>query len=142
MGNADNSLIQAITLLDGAMRMCHINDRQPIELRHLKQINTRVTMALEKLKPINNNLFVVNPLAEVVTLINTMIEDSTFVETNNESKQIIFNKILESQNELFKAAGRYYETHEFDYSLTLDGILYKMVEANVNAGYYFGMEGQ
>ncbi len=138
----NNNVITAITLIERVKPLLHYRDRAPISVRHLSQIQQRLVTALELLNGNITSPLVTIPLGEVITLITTLKEDRGFVETSAEVKKSICEGILDSLDELYVLAGKFYEEHEFDYSIGLDSILQEIVDRNISRGYYFGMEEQ
>ena len=136
----NNNVITAITLIERLRPFCHARDRAPISARHVKQIQDRIVLALNLVGPIVTNGLVLSSLGELKTLLDTMLEDKSFVETNEESKAIINDKLDTVLGQLYLFAGKYYEDHEFDFDLGLTDILCRIVDYNINNGYYFHME--
>lgn len=136
----NNNVITAITLMERIKPLLHAHDRATIPLRHLVQIQQRLVTALELLNGNIKSPLVTVPIGEVITLINTLKEDKGFVETSAEAKESMCKGIFDALDELYVLAGKFYETHEFDYSFGLEPILQGIVNANINKGYYFGME--
>lgn len=138
----NNNVITAITLIERIRPLLHEHDRATIPARHLAQIQQRLVKSLELLKGNINSPLVTIPIGEIITLIDTLTEDKGFVETSAGVKETICRSINEALDELYVLGGRFYETNEFDYSIGLESILQEMVNANINRGYYFGMEEQ
>ena len=136
----NNNVITAITLIERLKPLCHARDRQPISARNVKQIQDRIGLALQLIGPVMTNGLVLSSLGDLTTLIDVMLEDKTFVETNEESKSIINDKIDTALGQLYLFAGKYYETHEFEFDLGLTDVLCRIVDYNIDNGYYFHME--
>ena len=141
MAEENNSLLKAILMLERVKPMMHEQDRAPIDLHHLRQIKERIVLTLNIVAPITQSAVITAPLIEVINLIDTMSEDSTFVETTDEAKKVLCSKVDDAMDELYLFAGKYYMDHEFNYTMTLDAILRKIVDVNLAHGFFFGMEG-
>lgn len=137
----DNNVISAITLMERLDPLLHRADRAPISLHHLEQIEDKLQHALRVMNGIVTQPLIITPIAEVLTLIKTIKEEKNFVETNSETKEIICDKLDTSLTNLYLFAGRYYETHEFDYTFGKHATLQRIVDACVQSGYYFNYGG-
>lgn len=138
----NNNVITAITLMERMKTLLHEQDRAPISRRHLEQINSRIGTALELINPAIQSVLVLVPLGEVAELIDTMLHEPNFIETSEEIKAIICDKVNDALYNLYLEGGKYYETHEFDYSIGQDTVIQKMIDYNIQNGYYFGVEVQ
>lgn len=137
----NNNVITAITLIERMRPMLHERDRVPIQAHHLKQIQQRLVSVLEMVSGEVTSPLVLIPFGEIISLIDTLLAEPHFVETTAEVKELICGKVDSALEQLYLFAGKYYETHEFDYSIGLDTILQKIVDMNVQSGYYFGFGG-
>ncbi len=139
---ADNNVISAITLMERLDPLLHRADRAPISLHHLEQIENKLQHTLRVMNGIVTQPLIITPIAEVLTLINVVKEEKNFVETNSETKEIICEKLDTALTNLYLFAGRYYETHEFDYTFGKHATLQRIVDACVRSGYYFNQEAK
>lgn len=140
MANTNNNVITAITLMERITPMLHAQDRAPISARHLKLIQNRLVMVLELINKDVQTPLVLVPIGEVIKLVDTLQTENNFVETSSELKDVICESLFSALDQLYLFAGKFYEEHEFDYNIGLDRILQKIVDANIQHGYYFGLE--
>lgn len=136
----NNNVITAITLIEHVKPLLHYRDRAPIQLRHLVQIQQRLVTALELIRDDIKSPLVTVPLGEVITLVDVLQNERNFIETTAEIKETICTHIFSALDQLYLAAGKFYEKNEFDYSPGLDPILQGIVNTNIENGYYFGLE--
>ena len=136
----NNNVITAITLIEHVKPLLHYRDRAPIQLRHLVQIQQRLVTALELIRDDIKSPLVTVPLGEVITLVDVLQNERNFIETTAEIKETICEHIFSALDQLYLAAGKFYEKNEFDYSPGLDPILQGIVNTNIENGYYFGLE--
>lgn len=136
----NNNVITAITLIEHVKPLLHYRDRAPIQLRHLVQIQQRLVTALELIRDDIKSPLVTVPLGEVITLVDVLQNERNFIETTAEIKETICSHIFSALDQLYLAAGKFYEKNEFDYSPGLDPILQGIVNTNIENGYYFGLE--
>lgn len=138
----NNNVITAITLIEHVKPLLHYRDRAPIQIRHLVQIQQRLVTALELISNDIKTPLVTVPLGEVITLIDVLQNERNFVETSAEIKETICSHIFSALDQLYFAAGKFYEKNEFDYSVGLEPVLQGIVNVNIENGYYFGLEGE
>lgn len=136
----NNNVITAITLIEHVKPLLHYRDRAPIQLRHLVQIQQRLVTALELIRDDIKSPLITVPLGEVITLVDVLQNERNFIETTAEIKETICTHIFSALDQLYLAAGKFYEKNEFDYSPGLDPILQGIVNTNIENGYYFGLE--
>lgn len=140
----DNTLLVSVNMLNTIIPLLHSWDRTPISKLQLKQTKTRLEMMLSDLKndkTINCDIRIFTAIIDVVTLIDALFDEPSFVETSDGVKHIICSRIEDLQSDLYMLAATYYTTVEFDYTPTLTPILNKIIDYALTQGYYFNMGG-
>jgi hypothetical protein len=140
MNQEINEVISAIILLERVVPRLHANSRETIKRQQLKQIVQSLSMALRSLTNYCTEPLVLTPIMEVMTLVDSVTADDTFVETDAETKELIVNRLDTALNQLYLFAGRFYMDHEFTWSLTKTDVLRHIVDACMDNGFYFGYD--
>ena len=140
MAVTNDNVIVAITLLERLEPLLNTSNRATINTRHLTEIHDRLTMVLQLVKPVTNDVMILTPLAATVQLIDALKKESGFVETSADVKQIICDKIEDAMNALYLFAGKYYMENHFTYTTGRVSTLQNIVDRCIRNGFYFGME--
>lgn len=140
MAVTNDNVIIAITLLERLEPLLNANNRATINVRHLSEIHDRLTMVLQLINPVTEDVMILTPLATTVQLISTLKNEVGFVETSQDVKQIICEKISDALNNLYLFAGKYYIENHFTYSSGRVSTLKNIVDRCILNGFYFGME--
>lgn len=137
-----NDILTAINLIERIMPRLHADSRETIRRSQLNQVSQSLTMALRFITKYCSEPLVLTPIMEVVTLIENVTTDDTFVETDVETKELIVKRLNSALVQLYLFAGKFYMTNEFEWSLTLTDVLRHIVDACLNNGFYFGYDTQ
>lgn len=140
MAKTDDNVIIAITLLERLEPLLNADNRATINVRHLTEIHDRLTMVLQLINPVTNDVMILTPLAATVKLISALKSESGFVETSQDVKNIICTKIKDATNALYLFAGKYYMDTNFTYTPGRVSSLRNIVDHCIANGFYFGME--
>ena len=135
-----NELITGVVLLQRVMPRLYANSRETIKKSSLIQINQSISLVMKNIKDYCKEPLVLTPLMEVVTLINTITADSTFVETDNETKILMIDRITNAYDQLCLFAGKFYMTHDFTWMLSKTDVLRDIVDKCMSMGFYFGYD--
>jgi hypothetical protein len=138
MEQVNDKVLSAVNLLQRVIPRLNANDRSTIRRQPLLSIQQSVTMTLKQLYGDCTSPLVLTPLMEVVELIDSVVKDDTFVETDAETKAIIVDKLNTGLSELYLFAGKYYMTHEFNYVPTKSELLVTIINECLARGFYFG----
>lgn len=142
MGVTNDNVITAITLLERLEPILNANSRATINVRHLTEIHGRLTMVLQLINPVAKDVMILTPLANTVKLIEALKNEPGFVETSQDVKNIICEKIQDALNSLYLFAGKYYMENHFTYTPGKVSSLRNIVDHCIKNGFYFGMEVQ
>ena len=138
---ASNGLLIGLTLLERTEPCLKSNKRDQLSRLNLEEIKRNLSKSLEYISDAGINDILINGyLISVVECIDIVLSNSSFVETDSETKNIIVEKTGEALNNLYVAVGKYYTTHDFDYSVRLDAILQRVINECIARGYYFGVQ--
>lgn len=140
MGQVNDKVLSAVILMQRVVPRLNANDRSTIKKQQLIGIQQTISMALQQLIEDCNNPLVLTPLMEVVELINDVSGDDTFVETDNETKQLIVNRVSNALSQLYLFAGTFYMTHDFTWTLSKSDVLRSIVNNCLDLGFYFGYD--
>lgn len=140
MSKENNDVLTSVILMERVIPRLHANSREPISKQQLKQVVQSLSMVLRSLYNDCKEPLVLTPIMEVITLADSVMADDTFVETDNETKTIIVNKLDTAITELYIFAGKFYMTNEFTWTLTKTDALRHIVDACMDNGFYFGYD--
>lgn len=135
-----NEVLSAVILMERIMPRLDANSRAPIGKQHLLQIQQYLSMVLKQLTVDCKEPLILTPIMEVVNLIDSVMEDETFVETDNETKTLIVDRLNDALSQLYLFAGKYYMNHDFTWSIGKSDVLRHIVDACMDLGYYFGYD--
>ena len=141
MAVTNDNVIIAITLLERLEPLLNANNRATINIRHLSEIHDRLTMVLQLINSATNDVMILTPLAATVQLIDALKKEAGFVETSQDVKNIICDKIADAKEALFLFAGKFYMENHFTYTTGRESTLRNIVDRCLANGFYFGMEG-
>lgn len=142
MAQENNEVLSALIVFDRIMPRLNITTRETIKRQRLTQIQESLVMILKLLKGKCSNTLITVPIAEVSELIDTLNSDPAFIETDDESKQIIINKLQSALSQLYLFAGQFYMVNEFTFSPTKAEVLQKVIDNCIAMGYYFGYDAK
>lgn len=140
MSQEKNEVLSSAILMERIIPRLHANSRETIKRATLVGISQQLGMVLKSLIDECQEPLVLTPIMEVITLIETITSESTFVETDNETKGLIVSRLNDAQHHLYIFAGKYYTTNSFTYTITKTDVLRNIVDECVNFGYYFGYD--
>ncbi len=138
MENKD--ILIAVSLSERVLLMLKENTRETIKKATLNSIKKNLEMILVKVVNHTNDVMITTPIMEMLELIKVVDADTTFVETDNETKEALVWKIKASLSNLYIFAGKFYMTHEFEYSMGVSDLLKRIIDACLAAGFYFGYD--
>lgn len=137
-----NEVLSAVILMERIIPRLHANTRELISKQHLTQIQQSLSMVLRQLTNECKDPLVLTPIMEVMTLIDNVTEDETFVETDAETKSLIVDRLADASSQLYLFAGKYYMKNEFTWSLSKFDVLKHIVDNCMELGFYFGYDKQ
>lgn len=140
MSQENNTVLSAVVLMERVIPRLNASSRETISRKSLLSIDQSLTMVLRSLTGDCTDPRVLTPIMEAVTLIENVTSSDSFIETDDETKSIIVDKVQQALSELYLFAGKFYTTHEFTWSLTKTDILRHIVDACMDMGYYFGVD--
>ncbi len=138
MAQVNDKVLSAVVLVQRIIPRLNADDRSTIKRAQLLSIQQSISMALQQLNGECTQPLVLTPLMNVVELINNVISDDTFVETDAETKSLIVENMGLAMNQLYIFAGHYYMDHEFTFSMAKSDVLRTIVKVCVDEGFYFG----
>lgn len=140
MSKLNNEVLTAVILMERIIPRLHANSRETIKRSSLKQIEQSLTMVLRSLTDNCTNPLVLTPIMEVVELIDEVVTEPSFVETANETKQLIVDRLTTALDNLYVFAGKFYIENEFDFNIGKMDVLRNIVDTCINSGFYFGYD--
>lgn len=140
MTKCDDNVLLAVAMLERINPYLGIGTRVPISKNSLTRVKDTILKSLEKLNGRLYHVEVTTALLEIDTLIDTLMEDSTFVETDEEVKEIIVGKFIPALNTLYLETGKYYMEHTFNFRPGLEKLLTRIIDKSIEQGFYFGYE--
>lgn len=135
-----NDILISVSLLERSLAFMGENTREPIRKSTLVQINRLINTAIGKFINYGKDVLILVPLTEVTQLIEVMVSNETFAETDNESKKMLVNKVKEALTSLYLFAGKFYTTNDFDFSMGQEALLRRIVDSCLASNYYFGYD--
>lgn len=137
----NNEIISAVNMMERLLPRLKEDSRETIKRAHLGQIKVNIMMILKLLNNNGcNNLMLLTPLMEVANLIETLMKDDNFIETDEDTKYLIVDRMRPAMVEMYIFAGKFYMEHHFEFVPTQMSILINIVEACINNGFYFGYD--
>lgn len=142
MSEGNNNVLLALALLERLEPQLKIDKREQISKSNLDLIQRTITQVLTKINSVklDNEDAILGSLISAVDLIEDLVNDAEFVQTDTVTKEIIAAKCMEAVDLLYIAAGKYYMTHHFEYSLRVENMIIKIIKYNVRKGFYFGKD--
>lgn len=140
MSQENNEVLSAVILMERVIPRLHANSRETIKRQQLKQVTQSLSMVLRSLTNYCAEPLVLTPIMEVITLIDNITADDTFVETDAETKTLIVSRLDSAITQLYLFTGRFYMEHEFTWTLTKTDVLRHIVDACMDNGFYFGYD--
>lgn len=136
---AKNGLLISLALLERTEPYLKVDKRVQLDRLTLEAIKQNVNKALEYIAEAKvDNVYVSGYLLSAVECIEVLLENSNFVETDLETKDIITDKVTSALSNMYIEVGKYYTTHEFDYNIRLFPMLQRVVDECIRNEYYFG----
>ena len=135
-----NQVMTALMTLNRVMPKLNIDTRETIKRIRLLSIKDSLGSVLELLTGYCTDAMVTLPISEVIEFINTLTSDPAFIETDNESKKIIIEKLQGVQAQLYLFTGKFYMQNEFTYLPTKSDVIRDLIDNCISMGYYFGYD--
>lgn len=140
MSQENNDVLTALNLMERVIPRLHGESRETIKRTQLNQISQSLSMVLRLITKHCSDPLVLTPIMEVVTLIESVTADESFVETDAETKELMVDRLNASLNKMYLFAGKFYMENEFTWSLTLTSVLRHLVDTCLQNGFYFGYD--
>ena len=135
-----NDILISVSLLERSLAIMGENTREPIRKSTLIQINRLINTSIGKFINYGKDVLILVPLTEVTQLIEVMVSNETFAETDNESKKLLISKVREALVSLYLFAGKFYTSNDFDYAMGQEALLRRIVDSCLKSNYYFGYD--
>lgn len=135
-----NEVLSAVILMERVIPRLNANSREPISKQHLSQIQQSLSMVLRQLSEECKDPLILTPIMEVMTLIDSVTEDETFVETDAETKALIVSRLADASSQLYLFAGKYYMKNDFTWTLSKFDVLKHIIDNCMELGFYFGYD--
>lgn len=137
-----NFLLSSLQMLILASELLKADTREQLSRVNLISIKMYVVNAREKMveQRVRDTYTAGVELRNAVEVIDTMLADSSFKETDTDTKEFIVSKIQSATRQIYKVCGVYYTTNDFDYSPGITNLLNKIIDECLRQGYYFGIE--
>lgn len=138
MENKD--VLIAVSLCERVLAMLKENTRETVKKTAVNSIKKNLETILVKIIPYTKDVMITTPIMEMLELIKIIEQDSSFVETDNETKQALVWKTKLALSQLYLFAGKFYIDHEFPYSMGIADMLKRIIDACLASGFYFGYD--
>ena len=132
-----NEVLSAVVLMQRIIPRLNPNTRETVKRQSLLQIKQSITIVIRSLKDYCTEPLILTPIMEVMALIDTVVSDDTFAETDNETKLLIVDRLSTALDQLYLFAGKFYMTHHFTWSLSKNDVLKEIVKNCLELGFYF-----
>lgn len=140
MSQENNEVITALILIERTIPRLCANSRETIRRSSLMQIEQSMNMVLRSLTDVCKDPLILTPIMEIITLIDAVVAEPSFVETDDETKKLLVDRMSTAQYNLYLFAGKYYIDHDFTYNISKVDILRNIVDTCINSGIYFGYD--
>lgn len=136
----NKDVLIAVSLLERVLALTKENTRETVKKVTLNTIKKNLETVLVKVIPYTKDATITTPIMEMLELIKIIEQDSTFVETDNETKETLVWKTKAALGPLYVFAGKFYMEHEFPFSLGVADMLKRIVDACIINDFYFGID--
>lgn len=137
MSQVKDEILGAVVLMERLIPRLNPNTRETLKRNNLTQVQSTLSIILQQLRTDCREPLILTPIMEVITLIESVTSDDTFVETDAETKHLMVDRLNSALNQLYLYAGKYYMKNEFTWSLTKTDVLRHIVDCCMNNGFYF-----
>lgn len=137
MNQVKDEVLGAVVLMERLIPRLNPNTRETLKRNNLTQVQSTLSIILQQLRADCREPLILTPIMEVITLIESVTSDDTFVETDAETKYLMVDRLNSALNQLYLYAGKYYMKNEFTWSLTKTDVLRHIVDCCMNNGFYF-----
>lgn len=138
MENKD--VLIAVSLAERVLIMLKENTRETVKKSTIDSIKRNLEMILVKVIPYSKDVMITTPIMEMLELIKIIEQDSSFVETDNETKETLVLKVKMALSQLYLFAGKFYMNNEFPYTMGIADLLKRIVDSCLASGFYFGVD--
>lgn len=138
----DNEVLSAVMLIERVGPKMRSTSREPIRRPALMQIKDQYLRVLGIISSKCSDMLLLTPIAESVKLIESILEDNSYIETDSDTKDILTDKYSTILQRVYLFAGKYYMDHEFEYNLSKDVLITNIVDSCVANGFYFGFDNE
>lgn len=139
----DDYLMSAIAILSGLKDTLHENQRIQISANDLAYMNQvlPIVMSANLHFYAGGITLALTKLQNIIEVIKTISQDDGFTETDNDQKNFIVKLYNEAYHDIMMYAGRYYDTmHSFTVTQSQFNLYRKVIDYNIQHGYYFGAD--
>lgn len=140
MSEVKDEILGAVVLMERLIPRLNPNTRETLKRNNLTQVQSTLSIILQQLRTDCREPLILTPIMEVITLIESVTSDDTFVETDTETKHLMVDRLNSALNQLYLYAGKYYMVNEFTWSLTKTDVLRHIVDCCMNNGFYFNYD--
>ena len=140
MSEVKDEILGAVVLMERLIPRLNPNTRETLKRNNLTQVQSTLSIILQQLRTDCIEPLILTPIMEVITLIESVTSDDTFVETDAETKHLMVDRLNSALNQLYLYAGKYYMVNEFTWSLTKTDVLRHIVDCCMNNGFYFNYD--
>lgn len=142
MSEGNNNVLIALALLERLEPQLKIDKREQISKSNLDLMQRTITQILTKINGVKleNEAVILGNLISVSELIEDLVNDAEFVQTDTATKEIIAAKCMEALDLLYIATGKYYTVADFEPSMRVEAMIIKVIKYCVQKGYYFGKD--
>ena len=137
-----NDILVAVSLLENVQQKLKPNTREAISRTNLSLIRSSIANVNEKIIKYTKDDLILMPIIEAIELIDLVLSDPSMRDTDMESKDLLIEKVNQALHYTYMFAGTfYYKDNEFKRtSPMLDNLLINSVNANIEVGFYFGLD--
>ena len=139
--HGNNSYLKAFMLVRRTRPLLLADKRAQIRRSGLTAIQQTMGKAVEQLQKAEgrkNNILVMGNLVGVVEVVETLLQNSEYVETDTETKDLLLKKVDACIDAMYIDIAEYYMTHDFDIEADqLDKVLQDIIDTCISRGYYF-----
>ena len=137
MMETKDEVLGAVVLMERLIPRLNPNTRETLRRNNLTQVQSTLNIILQQVRNDCREPLILTPIMEVITLIDNVMSDETFVETDAETKHLMVDRLDSALNQLYLFAGKYYMKNQFTWSLTKTDVLRHIVDCCMNNGFYF-----
>lgn len=137
----NNNMLLAVVLMERVMPLLKEEKREQISRAGVSSISHSILQVYERFCSVDTKSgTLVMKINAVVTILTSLLDEPTFYETDEETKELLLKECNDIMSSIYLMAGKYYMSEEFDYNPRLSSTLNRIIDKCILMGFYFGVD--